>query len=418
VARLYADVLGCRRVDDDDTFVSLGGDSLSYVELSVRLEEALGDLPDDWPARRVADLDELARPAPNADAPGSGRRRTAAVETSVALRAAAIVLIVSTHASVVDLKGGAHLLLAVAGWNFARFQLPVAGRRLVTSIGRVAVPTMAWIGVLLLATDRYDLANLALAHTQVGEAVWDERWRFWFIETLVQALAVVGALAAVPAVRRLERRRPFEVALGALAAALVLRVVAGHEGTVRRPQEVAWFFVLGWVAQRATTTPQRLLVTAITAVTVPGFFGQPWREAVVIVGIAALVWLRSIPVVRPLQRVVAVLAASSLAVYLTHWHVYPAVRDWSTPAAAVAASFAVGVAVHAGARRLGVLVRRRWSRRILDPDESPTQVSPGPLLWQGGVDDERRRARRGDGGAAARRRGGGGAAAGGGARRR
>lgn len=275
------------------------------------------------------------------------------------LRAAAIVLIVATHAAVVDLKGGAHLLLAVAGWNFARFQLPVSGRRLATSIGRVAAPTAAWVAVLLVVTDTYDAANLFLVHTQVGEAVWDERWRFWFIETLVQALVVVGALVSLPPLRRLERRRPFEVALAALALTLVLRVVSVHDGSVRRPQEVVWFFVLGWVVQRATTVPQRLLVTAIAVVAVPGFFGQPWREAIVVLGITALVWCRSIPVVRPLHRGVAVLASSSLAVYLTHWHVYPTVRDWSSPALAVVASFAVGIAVHAGARRLGALVRAR-----------------------------------------------------------
>ncbi len=33
---------------DDDTFVSLGGDSLSYVEMSIALEEILGVLPRDW----------------------------------------------------------------------------------------------------------------------------------------------------------------------------------------------------------------------------------------------------------------------------------------------------------------------------------------------------------------------------------
>ena len=33
---------------EDSTFVSLGGDSLSYVEMSVRLEQSLGHLPADW----------------------------------------------------------------------------------------------------------------------------------------------------------------------------------------------------------------------------------------------------------------------------------------------------------------------------------------------------------------------------------
>jgi acyl carrier protein len=38
---VLADVLG-RPVADTDSFASLGGDSLSYVEASVRLERVLG----------------------------------------------------------------------------------------------------------------------------------------------------------------------------------------------------------------------------------------------------------------------------------------------------------------------------------------------------------------------------------------
>ena len=47
----------------------------------------------------------------------------ATLETSVALRAAAIVLVVGSHAELYELWGGAHLLLGIAGYNFGRFCL-------------------------------------------------------------------------------------------------------------------------------------------------------------------------------------------------------------------------------------------------------------------------------------------------------
>ena len=53
---LYADLLDRPGATAESTFVSLGGDSLSYVELSVRLEEQVGTLPADWPRLPVADL--------------------------------------------------------------------------------------------------------------------------------------------------------------------------------------------------------------------------------------------------------------------------------------------------------------------------------------------------------------------------
>ena len=42
VREVFADVLGRAEVADDDTFVTLEGDSLSYVEMSIRLEGVLG----------------------------------------------------------------------------------------------------------------------------------------------------------------------------------------------------------------------------------------------------------------------------------------------------------------------------------------------------------------------------------------
>ena len=110
----------------DSTFVGLGGDSLSYVETSVRLERRLGALPAGWHLLPVRDLaatradDDAARPSRRG---GLGR-----LETSVALRAVGILLVVMTHSNVLHLPGGAHLLLAVAGFNLARFQLSAADR--------------------------------------------------------------------------------------------------------------------------------------------------------------------------------------------------------------------------------------------------------------------------------------------------
>ena len=48
VHAIYREILKARQVSDTDTFVSLGGDSLSFVETSQRLERQLGALPADW----------------------------------------------------------------------------------------------------------------------------------------------------------------------------------------------------------------------------------------------------------------------------------------------------------------------------------------------------------------------------------
>jgi hypothetical protein len=44
--------------------VQLGGDSLSFVEVSIRLEELLGRLPNTWPEMSIRELAATAWPVP------------------------------------------------------------------------------------------------------------------------------------------------------------------------------------------------------------------------------------------------------------------------------------------------------------------------------------------------------------------
>ena len=344
VRDLFEEVLRLDAVGDEDSFGSAGGDSLSYVELSVRLEELVGPLPEQWPTMTVAELEQLAEAkAP----PRSGRgARVRWVETTVALRAGAAALIVATHAGLTDLRGGAHLLLAIAGWNFARFQLPADGSRLARSVGRILVPTVLWLSLLLVVTDDYGLHNLLLLHSQIGPEPWDPRWRYWFVEALVPILVIAGGLVCIPAVRRLERRRPFAVAAALVGVTLAVALPASGDRIIHRPQTIAWVFALGWLGQRAATNRQRMLVSVASVVGAHLFFVDPEREGVLIAGMLALLWLRAVPVVAPLHRLAALLAGASLWIYLVHWQVYPAVVERATPALATVASLAVGVAAH------------------------------------------------------------------------
>ncbi|MGC1215676.1 MAG: acyl carrier protein, partial [Micromonospora sp.] len=357
LCRLYAELLDQPAVTADDSFVSLGGDSLSYVEMSVRLEELLGDLPADWHSMPIRDLAraEPVRPA---------RRRV--LETSVALRALAIVVIVGSHIPVFTVKGGAHLLLAVAGFNFARFQLTAGARRerlraARRGIGRIVLPSVAWIALAGAATGDYTLTNMLLLNSFLGPHDGPTQWHFWFIEALVAILVVATGLIAVPAVDRIERRYPFGLPLALAALGLVTRydlpglAALGH---VPSAVVVFWLFALGWAAARATRTAQRVTVTAAVLLTVPGLFGEPFREAFIVAGFALLVWVPRLPSRPVLNRVAATLAGSSLYIYLTHWQVLPVVGPWSRELALVV-SLAVGIGCAALVRRLPALVRGR-----------------------------------------------------------
>jgi acyl-coenzyme A synthetase/AMP-(fatty) acid ligase len=366
---LYAELLERPDATGDSTFVSLGGDSLSYVEMSVRLEERLGTLPPGWhllPVRELA-AHGVPRPSDRPTRPWARGR----LETSVALRAVGILLVVMTHSNVLHLPGGAHLLLGVAGFNFARFQLAAADRasrvrRVGASLGRLLLPSVLWIGAAGALTGAYSPATALMLTNVLGPDRWGTAWHFWFLEAVVWLVVGVTALLSVPALDRAERRWPFATVGVVLGLGLLFRlevVVLDSGPEIQTPQNLLWLFALGWGAARATAVWQRVAVTAAALLTVPGFFDSPLREGMVVVALALLVWVPSLPFPRVLSRVAGVLAAGSLYVYLTHWMVYPPLED-DYPVLGVLASFAVGLAYWQVVERVGrrVAAARRGAR--------------------------------------------------------
>ncbi|WP_434922541.1 AMP-binding protein [Glutamicibacter sp. PAEs-4] len=358
VRAILAEHLEVPVVHDADSFASLGGDSLSYVAASVSLEQALGTLPEDWHLRPVAELEALeraGRPTPR------WRRMFAPMESSIVLRAVGIVLIVATHIGLFHWEGSAHVLLAVAGYNFARFQLGGEGaarlRRQLGSIARIALPSMAFIGVAYLLTDDYSVANLFLLNALIGPQEITTQWHFWFVEVITYLLVCMSLLLAIPAVGRLHRRFPmvYPLALTAFGLASRFQVI---DLEVPNSGPALWLFAMGWAIAVARGRWQRLALTALAIACIPGFFHDTPREATLLVGVLALIWLRSIPVPLGLQRVAVWLASASLFIYLTHWLVYPPLLAFH-PLVAVLGSLVAGVLYWALVMRVMAWMRRR-----------------------------------------------------------
>ncbi|MET1088976.1 MAG: phosphopantetheine-binding protein, partial [Arthrobacter sp.] len=374
VRRIFADALEVADIADGDTFVSLGGDSLSYVAASVRLEQALGHLPPDWHVTPVRDLEPRRRTAPV----GKLRRFVAPLETGIVLRAVGIVLIVSTHVGFFSWQGAAHVLMAVAGYNFARFQLSGERvprlRRQLASLARIVVPSMACIAAAYLITDNYTPANIVLLNAIIGPEAVTTQWHFWFIEVLVYLLLGMTALLAVPWADRAERRFPLLLPLALTGAGLLTRYELVTPA-VPHTAPALWLFALGWAIARSRTVAQRCMVSAIAVLTVPGFFENTTREGTLLAGILILIWLPSIPVPKGVRRLMVVLASASLYAYLVHWLVYPPLVGIS-PALAVAASLTAGAAYWALCMRVVNAVTRRRTRTKKSGNKVPPAAAP------------------------------------------
>lgn len=345
---LFADVLqvDARTIRDDQSFVDLGGNSLSYVAMSVRLERALGRLPSDWQRRPVAELERTTPPA-RRSWPWLG----ATLETSVALRAIAIVLIVGSHATLYEMWGGAHLLLGIAGYNFGRFCLtPVPRadrvRHLRKTLTWIVVPSVLWITLALLITDDYHWTNLFLAEKFFGPDHSMTAGRLWFIEVLVWILLALTLVVWLPAADRLERRRPFAFAAVFLVFGLAVRydLLGLHFGREAWFTILAfWFFAVGWAAAKSSTVWQRLLVTAVLIVSIYGYFENTNREMLVLAGFLLLLWLPAIRCPAWCTVVAGTVAEASLYTYLTHYQIYPLFD--ANPLLGVIAAIVVGVLI-------------------------------------------------------------------------
>lgn len=373
IADALGGVLGHHGVDLDRSFVEQGGDSLSHVQASVLLEELVGPLPRGWhhrplrelaeaggaagtpgtaPARRAPDArvvwtDEAAAGEPTAGGP-RGRRT---VETSVLLRAVAVVVICGSHAELFRVLGGAHTLLAVAGFNAARFglSLPSPSARWRTT-GRmligIAVPAVTVALVGMATTGRYTWGNVAMANWIVGDVTYGFSNEMWFIDALVASLVVLTLALSVPPVARAWRRDPWRVAVVVAAVALVPRFVVLHlgEGVLRGIMPTTfWLFAVGAAVAHADTGRRRLLTLAVAAVGGVTFFpDDPARNLTILGGITVLTLVPEVRLPARWIPVISLLAAASLYVYLVQFQVLAWVP---TPLGSTVAALAVGCLV-------------------------------------------------------------------------
>jgi len=369
----FAAVLG-RNVPMDASFVDLGGDSLRYVQMSVEVERIIGHLPTDWHLISVVELASRAADRPRRRRPSV----TGTIESGILLRALAITLVVGTHLTLFDLQGGAHLLLVIAGASFARFCLadssgdPTTG--ILRTVARVAVPAVLFLAWRALDRDTtlVSPSNVLLVNSYVRDGAGG----YWFIEVFVHIMLGCALLLAVPAVRAWERRHRFTFALGVLTSALLLNLTA-HDGP-DDPQRaitthgVLWFFALGWLAHRADSPLRRIGVLVLGLSLIPGYFGDQYRESIVIAGLSMLLFVPRLRLPRPLLPAIGLIACASLYIYLTHFAIIRSAGQQLPAIVLLPLCLAVGIATwyvtdRAAARLLAHLASRR-ARHSRDRD--------------------------------------------------
>ena len=348
LAALYARALNRGAVAPDQSFASLNGDSLGYIEVSLGIERRLGHLPDHWETLTIADLETMM-----ATAPAPTRRRFVTVETEMLVRPIAMTTIVTGHVMgempglhdiAASWTGGALALLMTAGYNACRFQkgtllsdrrLAVIGnflRRIVLPFYLIILykclqwahggPYVAWSTFLLL--DDYvrypDAANFVI---------------YWFIGVLLQCLLILTALFAIPPIRAFAQRSGFHFGLALLAVAYAAKwlVYAAllPAGALMFPNNQldcwAFAFALGWMVAEARSPRERIACVALGVAAAGIGWGLFNLHTVMLA--AAMVLILYLPRMRLpalANAPIALWARATFFIYITHGFAMAATR--------------------------------------------------------------------------------------------
>lgn len=314
----------------DASFQSLGGDSLAYVNVAIAIEKALGELPARWeemPIERLIALADQPR-APGAAAPG----RTL-VGTETLVRLWALLLVITGHAAPEQtefLRGGAGILMLLAGYNFARFQRTAfergePGPAVRGALERMILPYyLLMIPLLFLSDAQKSWGWFALVSVFTVENR-GPLFAFWFIETVFHALLLMVALYWLPPLRRLSASSPIAFGLGLVAFAIALKVgVHRYIFDDFNPISLTidaqfWLYALGFLALVARGTALKLAVVgiafAIAFLDYGSLSARPWWLAAALV---PLLFLPSVPVPARLAGPILRIAAASYFIYVVH----------------------------------------------------------------------------------------------------
>jgi hypothetical protein len=298
IQAIFCKTLNLNQIQPQDTFISLGGDSLSYVEFSIQLERHLGYLPKKWEQMPLKELEKLV----------PQRRRNTVLETNILLRALAIIGIVCSQSGLHHLEGGAYLLLLIAGLNFSRFQgcSLMQGRlqSILPPLRHLLIPYLILVFAYQFYKQNFDpyilllAANFQLPELQNSNAIFF----VWFIANLVQTVILFSLPFSIRAVRNFANRSPWRFGLISLGIGISTRLLYPYIWDTsylydQVPHMLFWLFAFGWCINFAKSRVEKIVTTVIGVIIIPSFWGlSELRSWWVLIGAMMLLWLPYVPI--------------------------------------------------------------------------------------------------------------------------
>lgn len=310
-------------VTEDDSFDSLGGDSLTYIQFSLSFEQRFGQLPDKWETMSVAELRHHVEE--------SGKSSWRQLDPSTMLRAFFMICIVALHTNTFIYSsnwGAAYFLILLAGYSVARFQLPEiirtgSAKTLWGTAKYVAIPAVIVVAILQVATNRFEITPLLLIsnyldpHTLKG-------YSLYFTEIYVQIIVITAAIFSIKKVQLAFKNHPMTSALVFLTFAIILHHVTSWLWNVdynfkRTPWNYGWPFALGIVIALAKSGRDKAIALFAALLLTLDKWGISPATYYVFGGCVILISVRTVSVTPAIKYIISEIAAASLFIYFNHY---------------------------------------------------------------------------------------------------
>lgn len=258
------------------------------------------------------------------------------VSAEVAVRAMAISTVTFNHAQKLgwypDFGGGMSFLMALSGYNFAKFAMhnrtPADVRRALLNLSvAIALPTMLVILGSFIVTQKFEWSEFFLySNLFTPDHV---TWMYiWYPQVLVQILLGLWVVFSIPPVANLILRNPFWSSLTIFAGAVVVRsAFANNDLWNQLPHLFLWNFVLGWLVFFTLEGPAIghdlakkgfllacTLVGSIVAWSV--YKANPYVTTVLM---GAFLFARSIPMPSIMAKGVNLVSQATFGIFLLHF---------------------------------------------------------------------------------------------------
>lgn len=349
VLHLFRSFFHLKTVQPTDTFETLGGDSLNYIQFSMAFERRFGALPNGWQKMSVLDLQNSMKTAV--------KSFWRPLDSATLTRAFFMTCIVALHLDTFVYSanwGAAYFLYMLAGYSLVRFQWPEIDRTgsvkpILGTVMRVALPTLLVTIALQLWVGKFEWKSLLLISN-----FFDPREHiiyFYFAEIYIQLILLAALMFSIPAVRRAFREAP--LLLSCVLAFLCFVDVQAVERLWdtnyiyhRSPHWYAWTFACGMAMASVRSLNSRLFAMLVIGTLVLDKFGLTSAAAYVCSGCVLLLFAPVLKVPAPIKVIVSEIAAASMFMYLSHLQVKSTVTEFfhaPAPWVALFAAIVVGI---------------------------------------------------------------------------